>query len=45
MPARFPAMVPAEKLPEASRLTIALAVFALVAALAALAPLATFAAD
>src|ERR1051325_11663773 len=36
--------VPAVKLPEASRLTMVLAVFALVAALAALAPLATAAA-
>src|SRR5262245_23410708 len=38
-------MVPALKLPLASRLTIALAVFALAAALAAVAPLATSAAE
>src|ERR1019366_8854810 len=43
-PARLPVMVPALKLPEASRLTIALTVLALAAALAATAPLATLAA-
>src|SRR5471030_1180433 len=45
LPARLPVMVPAEKLPEASRLTISLAVLALAAALAATAPPATLAAD
>ena len=44
VPVRFAVIVPAEKLPEASRFTIVFAVFALVAAFAALEPEATFAA-
>src|SRR5207244_1439393 len=44
LPLRAPVIVPAEKLPLASRLTIVLAVLALVAALASAAPPATFAA-
>ena len=44
LPVRFAVMVPAEKLPLASRATMVLAVFALVAALALVAPWATFAA-
>src|SRR5438552_1117430 len=44
LPLRAPVIVPAEKLPPASRLTIALAVLAFVAAFASAAPPATFAA-
>ena len=43
-PVRFAVIVPAAKLPEASRLTMVLAVFALVAALAATVARLTFAA-
>src|SRR5581483_3598107 len=45
LPEKVPVIVPAEKLPEPSRLTMALAVLTLVAALAAPAPVAMFAAD
>ena len=45
LPDKLAVIVPAEKLPEASRFTSALGVFALVAALAALAAPATLAAD
>ena len=45
LPTRLAVMVPAEKLPDASRFTIVLAVLAFVAELAALVPDATLAAD